>query len=190
MKSYYFISSFTIIFLFIGFLFINELEKPKNQFDWTEIRKNIKDTILSIEQQGDVSARFIGYNAHESKQYHRGRWFMDNASSYELKKLINYENGAVKAYSFKALLERNDNNIYSYIVDSYDDETIVYSQSGCVGQEFSLFEFYIMEITPPFHINQSKYKLGFNHSQKEAINNLITNHNSKISSLFRLEKIK
>lgn len=125
MKTHYFIANFSLIMLFTCFMFLHEIEKPEHQFDWTEIRPQIKDSVLVMADFNEVTSKFVGYGGYPSQQYDRGKWFMDEATDNELHKLIQYENSAVKAYSFKGLLKRKDKNIYTYLIESFNDSTIV-----------------------------------------------------------------
>ena len=176
--------------LFTCTLFIHEIGKPKHQFDWTGVRSHIKDTILRIAEYNDVSSYFVGYDAHVSPQYDRAKWFMNNAETYELKKLINYNNGAVKAYCFKSLLKRNDVELFDYIVQSYHDKTMVYTTSGCIGGEYTLFEFYIEEITPPHELGSTAASYKFDEKEKAVLNELIRRYNTKEDLMYKLGFLK
>jgi len=190
MKTYYFISSFSVIMTFICFWFFIEIEKPKHQFDWTSIRNNVKDTILAIEKHGEVTSKFVGYSANLSPQYNRAKWFMAKASKDELIKLMNYDNSTVKAYSFKALLKQGDDNIYNYIINSYYEDSIVYIQNGCIGQDIPIFNYYIKLISPPYLKEElANNMLKFSHSQRKELNRLIELYNLNDKNLFQINNL-
>lgn len=192
MKSYYLISSLGLILLSVSFLFLYEIEKPKHQFNWTNISTKVKDSVLVMAEYNEVTSRFIGYSANESQQYFRAKWFKETATDQELHQLIKYQNGTIKAYSFDALLKRKDPFIFDYIVNSFNDDTIVFLLSGCVGQEFKIFEYYTLQVTPPFAEESFRYSPRFNFSvnQKEKLNQLIELHNSNSESFFELNKLQ
>lgn len=68
---------------------------------------------------------------------------INNATTAELEKLIAYDNSAVRAISFEALLQRKHPNIFDYIVNSVDYKKLVYVQTGCMGSAFGLTEYYL-----------------------------------------------
>ncbi len=140
----------------ISFLMISATPKTNN-FDWSGIRKNIKDSISKYEYCSITSG--IGGNGIaipdeiESRQ-----WIMKNATTSELRKLLEYPHGNIRAISYEGLIQKSDyKNKVELILKSLDDNNYpVYYSNGCLGTQIKISEYlieYVLMIddsTPPF----------------------------------------
>ncbi|WP_299215204.1 hypothetical protein [uncultured Dokdonia sp.] len=112
-------------------------------FDWSEIRPEIKDTVLYIEKRNSIDTQYTGYSGSSSSLWKTQQWLINNAKKSELHQLMNYKNSAVKGVIFEGLLERKDSKVFDYIINSVDDEGTIHFQLGCVGNDFGLTEYYL-----------------------------------------------
>lgn len=120
-----------------------------HHFDWSEIRPEIKDTVLYIEKRNGIDTKFTGYSGSLSSFWKTQQWLINTAKTSELHQLIKYENSAVKGLVFQGLLERKDSKVFDYIMNSVDDEGTVHFQLGCVGNAFGLTEYYLFLVSSP-----------------------------------------
>ena len=118
-------------------------------FDWSEIRPEIKDTVLYIEKRNGIDSKFTGYAGRLSSFWKTQQWLINAAKTSELHQLIKYDNSTVKGVIFQGLLERKDPKVFDYIINSVDDEGTVHFQLGCVGNAFGLTEYYLFLISSP-----------------------------------------
>jgi len=99
-----------------------------------DIRPEIRDTVLLIEDYGSITSGIVGIQGKTPQQWPRRRWFFKNAKEHELRKLIDYPNGVVKATAYEGLIRKPNTNSYELILQALNDTTTFFNyQSGCVG---------------------------------------------------------
>ena len=81
-----------------------------NFFNWQGIRPEIRDTVKLIEQYGSVTSEAVGPAGKTPRQWYRRKWLMKNATESELRKLIDYPNGVVKATAYEGLIRKPVSN--------------------------------------------------------------------------------
>jgi hypothetical protein len=112
-------------------------------FDWSEIRTEVKDTVLSIEQKNYISSQYTRYYEKPLEVWSTEEWFITYAKTPELVQLLQYDNTAVKGLVFQSLLRRKDSQIFEYVMNSLDDEDTVYLNLGCIGGSIGVTEYYL-----------------------------------------------
>jgi len=102
-------STFSILFPILTIVLIGIVtviitnHEPKQFYNWTEIRTEIKDSIQVSESRGITSG--VGRMGISTKnEVDRRKWIMKNATNYELQKLTEFPNGNVKAIAYEGLL--------------------------------------------------------------------------------------
>ena len=155
----------TFFFFFISDA-VSEQKKPENQFNWSGIRPQIKDTVIALSDYGCITNYRVGLFGDISYQWYRANWFKENASAEELKQLLYYNDGVIRGYAFDGLVLKKDTMIFEYMKDSFNDSIIVYTLYGCVGTGVQLWEYYLST-------NLKKNGYRFNQQQKNELDSLI-----------------
>ena len=139
---------FAIVVSFIYFIISYEKE---DYFNWSNIRPDIKDSILSIELSNTLHSQVTGYSGTKSEQYIRQEWIVKHASIYELQKLKTFPSGAIKALSYEALIKQQQANRTQLLEEVLNDtSSFLGYMCGCEIRPLLLSE-YIFEYA--FSIN-------------------------------------
>ncbi|MEP5340636.1 MAG: hypothetical protein ABJL44_12900 [Algibacter sp.] len=141
------------------FVFISTSYEDKWSYDWSEIRKPIKDSIQLIESDDFISTGVKGIAGKEPKQFKRRFWVMQNATKEELTQLIKYPNGTVKCVAYEGLLRRFNTDVYNIFKSVLNEKTEITSlYGGCEGYNTLIAEYLIgfiyghyFGLAPPFH---------------------------------------
>lgn len=164
-------------------LFLLSTYESNWTFNWNEIRPEIRDTVKLIENYGSVTSSVVGINAKTPQQWHRRKWLMRNADEKELRLLIDYPDGVIKATAFEGLIRKPNSRKYELITQALNDTTTFFDyRSGCLGFPMMLGEYVVENIIPvsdkmpPLSPNQIlRYNLS-----KEEIANIIELYNRRI----------
>jgi hypothetical protein len=116
-------------------------------YNWTEIRKEIKDSIQVSEFRGITSG--VGGNGVSTKnEVDRRKWVMKNATESELLKLTEYPNGNVKAIAYEGLLRKKEFTERTELTLRAIKDTIylVDYQSGCIGWRREIGEYLVQDV--------------------------------------------
>ncbi|WP_299768340.1 hypothetical protein [uncultured Dokdonia sp.] len=103
-------------------------------------------------------------------------WLINNATTAELERLIEYDNSAVRAIAFEALLQKKHPNIFDYIVNSEDYKKLVYIETGCMGSAFGLTEYYLFMT---YDRSKRRYKSNLFSKEQITILNRIANRKNR-----------
>lgn len=129
--------------------FLSSAYEPSWTFNWQEIRPEIRDTVELIERYGSVTSGIVGYSGETPQQWHRRRWLMKNATEGELKKLIDYPSGTVKAIAYEGLIRKENSDKYKLINQALNDTTTFFNyQSGCEGFAMMIGEYLVENVIP------------------------------------------
>lgn len=122
---------------------------PTWTYNWQGIRPAIRDTVQLIERYGSITSGRVGMNTRIPQQWHRRRWLISNATEAELRQLVNYPKGVVKATAYEGLLRQSYDNCFEWMEQALNDTTafIIY-RSGCIGFPIMIGE-YLMEYVIP-----------------------------------------
>ncbi len=137
---------FTIIG--IGFLIVISMYyEPSWNFNWTEIRKEIKDSIKLAEYRG-ITSGTGGMGISTINEVKTRMWIMNNATKSELLELTEYPNGTVKAIAYEGLLRKKKKyKKVELILKAIKDTTYLLSyQSGCIGWNRKIADYLIQDV--------------------------------------------
>lgn len=176
---------FSLIFPFlsiigIAFVYIISTGYEKSwNFDWSEIRTEIKDSIMISKFRG-ITSGMGGMGVSTKDEVQRRTWIMKEASVTELLKLSEYPNGNIKAIALEGLLRKKEvKNKTEVILNAINDNKfIVNYQSGCIGEAIGVGKYivsYVLSLDgsiPPFpnnlklpNIDRDKILTEFNNRQ-------------------------
>ena len=165
------------IFIVVILYFLSFSYSQKWNFNWKGIRPEIKDSIKSLDEYGEITSYAVGYSGRTPNQWHRQNWILKNVNREEFLKLIEYPSGTVKAIAYEGLLrdEKFDQK-FDLINKSLNDTlTFVHYTSGCIGTGFMLSDYVINFVgninneLPPSNIKDFP-KLNLSKKQIESIN--------------------
>lgn len=135
------LSSFLVI-LFLSFFFLSHKSYRHNNFDWAGINSELKDSIISIERKGSSYFSTGGYSGIKETN---GKVVFSKATDKELKTLLNYPNGFVKAMSYQFLILNGKNDNFNLMKNAMNDTMYSLSlSSGCTSDDYLIGE-YLME---------------------------------------------
>jgi len=153
-------------------LYFSEAYHPSWNYDWQGIRPEVRNTVYLLEDQWAIFSYLVGYAAQTTPQWYRQRWFMKNATTKELQKLISYPNSIVKTLSYEGLLRRKPKDHFNILSEIMRDTTRIDYLSGCIGNNIAMNEYLveyrfflgIIATTPP---PPPGLRLGINLSEEE-----------------------
>ena len=120
-----------------------------NFFNWQGIRPEIRDTVKLIEQYGSVTSKAVGPAGKTPRQWYRRKWLMKNATESELRKLIDYPSGVVKATAYEGLIRKPDSDKYQLLNEALSDTTtFFYYEFGCGGSLMMIGEYLVENVVP------------------------------------------
>jgi len=137
--------SFIIPFPFIGILtmgfitFVTIHKEPHWTYNWTGIRKNIKDSLIAMDKRRVIP---IGLDDIEVI---RKKWVMRNATEVELLKLTESPSTTIKTIAYEGLLRKtNFNQKDKLIIEAIKDTTcILFLDSPCSSFDISIGEYFV-----------------------------------------------
>lgn len=130
---------------------------PAKTYPWTEIRKEIKDSIQLAELSG-ITNGVGGFGVSTEHEVDRRRWIMKNATESELLKLTEYPNGSVRAIAYEGLLRKKKfAKRTELVLRAMQDTTYqLRYQSGCLAWSREIGEYLVQDVLmiddqiPPF----------------------------------------
>ncbi len=143
--------SILVIFLTIvglGFMFLTSMYyEPSWNFNWSNIRKNIRDSITLSKYRG-ITSGVGGMGISTENEVRTRIWVMTNATEHELLRLTEYPNGTIKAIAYEGLLRKKEFNKKAELtLRALKDTTYLLSyQSGCIGWERKIGDYLIKDI--------------------------------------------
>ena len=150
-------------------------------FDLSEIRAQVLDSVIQVEKANYVSSGSVGDGAVTPDLWYTRQWIIKQATPEELLILLNYPNSAVRATAFEGLYDRKYNDIYDLLVDIIDTSNHdLHYVSGCLGYDLTLGEHLYQNvlqysvddaIAPPPLTNR---KVELTDEQRQIISNKLT----------------
>lgn len=135
-----------LIIILLAFLSIfSSSKKASWDFDWSGIRTEIRDSITSIEKKGGGFVSEGGCKGFQRKK--DVKVFFFSVKDAELKKLLHYPDGFIKAMSYEALIRKGENNTFDLMKRAFND-TIAYLdiRSGCTSRDYLIGEYLIENV--------------------------------------------
>lgn len=154
-------------------LTISSFYEPTWLFNWKDIRQEIKDTIKSVDQYGQIPGYREGYAGETPKQWHQWQWLLNNTTEEELWLLMEYPSGTIKALAYEGLLRNSNTNQFDLISKALaDTNTFVWIGRGCVSDPFLIGE-YLQSVNSSLDLYQpSEMEFDNNTLTKEEAANL------------------
>lgn len=152
----------TITGIGILLLFASSYE-PKWLYNWSGIRKEIKDSILLVERDG-ISSGVRGNGYSSADEVERRKIVMNAATIAELTRLLEYPNGSVRATAYEGLLQKDDFSQKTELIMRAISDTafLIYYHSGCFVWQREIGEYLVQDVLmiddemPPLHENSAK----------------------------------
>lgn len=114
----------------------------EKDFDFSNIRNDILDSLVLIEKINGISSGIVGYGGETPKQWYTRQWILKNATESEMISMIDYPNNAIKAIAFEGLYKYGYNDIYRVLNKIIDfNNRVLYYQQGCEGDVIDLAEY-------------------------------------------------
>ena len=185
-ESTFWITSFILLSIIGIWVYIFFESFKYSQFDWSEIRPEIRDTAMAVERNGEITGKMIGIDAHVSKNWQRREWLKTNATKLELNNLLDHPNTAVKITAYEAILRQPNSDKYTLLKKSLGDTTtIFYYQAGCVSLPYKLGEYLMTNVVPiaknlPPLPDEYRSNIGLSENQINELNALYNNNNKAI----------
>ncbi|KOP36319.1 hypothetical protein DBB36_20820 [Flavobacterium sp. WLB] len=161
----------------------------KTDYDESKISGKTNRIVKKIAKVNFLMGSAVGPNGMMPKQFENFLELKKNASINELVTLTNYPNGVVRCYSFWALLDLKNVDLFSIAKNHLSDDTIVYTQFGCLGSDEKVGDFYIRLLTTNYEDedgNEGK-KLLSEKQVKELDSLLIYTENNLDSKYLAIE---
>ena len=124
-------------------LYFSETYHPSWNFKWQGISIEVRDTVKVLATQGAIYDRIVGYAGKTKPAGYRQRWFLKNATTKELQKLVTYPNPVVKTLAYEGLLKRKSQNHFKILKEVLSDTTYVGYLSGCIGDKMEMREYLV-----------------------------------------------
>lgn len=178
----------TLFFSFV-ILLLSVSSYANNDYDESKISGKINRIVKKIAKVNFLMGSAVGASGMMPKQFENFLELKKNASINELVTLTNYPNGVVRCYSFWALLDLKNVDLFSIAKNHLSDDTIVYTQFGCVGNDEKVGDFYIRLLTTNYEDedgNEGK-KLLSEKQVKELDSLLIYSENNLDSKYLAIE---
>jgi hypothetical protein len=140
-KFIVFVSLVIIVLVFLTMF--SKSKKASLDFDWSGIRTEVKDSIKLMSEKGERllgRGGYAGYERSTDIQF----WFLLNVNDSELKQLLNYPDGFIKAMSYEALIRKGENNTFDLMKRAFSDTIAYFSvSSGCTSEYYLIGEYLI-----------------------------------------------
>jgi len=157
------------------------LYKKSWTYNWTDIRKQIKDS-TKIAEYSLISSGTSIYYSNRPKEFDRRLWIMKNATELELIKLTEYPNGTIKTIAYEGLMRKKKfDKKFDYILKAIDDVKYpVYVAETKMNISDYLIDFvlYIDKNSPPPPVGD---RIDWGFTQTELM--IILNKSKRIQSL-------
>ena len=139
-KSLIFLPVFTFLIVTFLYFYSQSYSNPDN-FNWSEIRNEVKDSVLKIKRFGTIITS-ISEDDNYLRQMKTQGWIRKNTTTSELLKIIEYPDPNIKALSYDALLRKKEIDKYHFLRKSLTDSlSFVQLAGGCLGYEMHLSEY-------------------------------------------------
>lgn len=116
---------------------------PASKFDWTGIRKEVKDTILNLyNDYYDLTSHGVGEALRTPNQWYRQNWIKKNLTFEEAQLLKKFPSSKVKALAYAQSIKRKPKLVVQLMEEALQDTvTFVEYHSGCTSEYYLLCEY-------------------------------------------------
>lgn len=166
-----FLSSFLVITFFLLSC------SKKNNF---EISKETNLIVKKIENINILMGSAIGSAGRRPEQYDNFELLKKTATKDELVLLTKHSNAVVRCYSFWALCNYKNFDLFSLVKSHINDDALVRTQFGCIGSTEKVGDFFINLVNPKYGNSEIKQLNEEEFSRLESI--LINQQNDLYAS--------
>jgi len=138
-----------ILFAVIFSTFFITKNKSYENYDWTGIRSEIKDTLINFcNDHYDITSHGVGEMGKTPSQWHRYTFLRKNISYKEALLLKNFPKSKVKAIAYEICIRKKPQATYSIMLEALNDTvTHLEYQSGCIGRTYLLAEYLNIQVS-------------------------------------------
>ncbi len=111
------------------------------------ISETVKNIVAEIAEDDTYTSKTKAWIGGMTEQWSRYEKLKRNASEEELIKLTDSESSAVKAYAFKALVERENRNTFKILSRHLSDQQEIWTAEGCVVRRMPISDFFLENVT-------------------------------------------
>jgi hypothetical protein len=140
----------SILGIIVGLLSLVTSCENGRDFDTSQLRPNIVDTLRILEKHNAIPGTVVGPNGRPSKYLETTDWFQENINSSEAEVLFYHNNSFIKAMAFIKMCRDGNPNVFDIIINSYSDTTLVYEKSGCEVFPTIIFDYYLKTVRYPY----------------------------------------
>lgn len=134
-----------IIFLVLSFFLLSCSGKNS-----TVISKETNLIVKKIEKINILMGSGVGFAGIKPEQYDNFEALQETASKEELVLLTNHSNAVVRCYSFWALGQYRNVDLFSIVKKHLSDTTTVATEFGCVLSSETTANFYVNLVNPKY----------------------------------------
>ncbi|SFC98291.1 hypothetical protein [Flavobacterium phragmitis] len=178
-KSVFRISIF-VLYLIIFILGTNCYAKIDS--NKSKIRKKTSQIVLKIEKVNVLMGSAVYASGMRPKQYDNFEELKKYASKEELITLTNHTNGVVRCYSFWALLDYKEIDLFPIVKDHIKDDSAIETQFGCTASLEKVGDFFINLVTPSYVDDEVK---KLNEKELKTLDSLLIYKENNLDSRFR-----
>jgi hypothetical protein len=165
----------------LSFLLIAFFQLSCSGKNSTEISEETKLIVKKIEKINVLMGSAVGYGGNIPEQYENFEALKKTASKEELLQLTNHSNAVVRCYSFWALGNHKNFDLFSLVKNHIKDDTLVKTQFGCLLSTEKVGDFLIKLVTPNY-IDDEVKKL--NQKELKSLDSILVYKENNLDSRF------
>ncbi len=170
-----FLLSLLVVFISFGCV-------KKNNSETSKLSKKTIAIVRRIEKVNVLMGSAVYSSGTRPKQYENFEDLKKNASIEELKALTDHANGVVRCYSFWALSDYKEADLFSIVKEHITDDTPIETLFGCIKSKEKVGDFFINVVTPEY-VGTDVKKL--NEKEFATLDSLLIYRENNLDSRFR-----
>ena len=117
-------------------------------YDPSKITRSTKNIVSKIAAVNELMGSAVYYEGRRPKQFDYFVELEKTASKQELLALTDYPNAVVRCYACWALTHDSTVDLFPVIIRHLNDDSLVFTQFGCIGSSQAAGDFFIELVTP------------------------------------------
>ncbi|NQX98012.1 MAG: hypothetical protein HRT73_09050, partial [Flavobacteriales bacterium] len=113
------------------------------------LREQTIYALWGLESNSELPGSAVGIAGVPSEHLEKTKSFQQSINKEEALILYNHPNTFIKTVAFKKLWYSKEQTVFTKIVNSFQDSTIIYQASGCVGMDYKISEYFLNVIEYP-----------------------------------------
>ena len=166
----------------LSFLLIAFFQVSCSGKNSTEISEETNLIVKKIEKINVLIGSAVGYSGKKTEQYDNFEALKKTASKEELLQLTKHSNPVVRCYSFWALGNHKNFDLFSLVKDHIKDDALVKTQFGCLLSTEKAGDFFINLVTPNYVDDEVK---KLNEKELKTLDSLLVYQENNLDSRFR-----